>query len=98
MHLFSNFNNTETYNSSFAFKLDVDYFEAIVLNGLANFTRDQISLNAQSVSVVLQFQNTAEIANITMEIYNRAGLRYRDILSFIIIVNEGNFNQLRADN
>ena len=33
-----------------------------------------------------------------MEIYNRAGSRYRDILSFVIIANEGNFNELRADN
>ena len=87
MHIYSNLSGIDTYNSSFAFKLDVDYFEALVLSGFANAIKDQIKQNASSVSVILQYQNSDNSKNLTMEIYNKTALRYRDILSFVIIVN-----------
>jgi len=56
MHV--NLNGTYS-GQSYAFRLNVDYFEALVLNGFATYIRDQVTKsNATSVSVELQFQNT----------------------------------------
>lgn len=55
MHV--NVNNTYT-NQTYAFRVNVDYFEALVINGFADYIKNQTKNGATSVSIDLQYQNT----------------------------------------
>lgn len=52
-----NVNNTYT-GQTYAFRVNVDYFEALVVNGFADYIKNQTQNGATSVSIDLQYQNT----------------------------------------
>lgn len=47
-----------TYATTYPFKLNVDYFQALVVSGFANYINTQIKANVTSVSIEIQFQNS----------------------------------------
>lgn len=54
------------YNRTYAFRLNVDYFQALVINGLEDFIKNKIPTNTSAVSIDVQFQNDKENKNQTI--------------------------------
>lgn len=54
------------YNRTYAFRLNVDYFQALVISGLANHIQTKIPATVDAVSIDVQFQNDNNNKNQTI--------------------------------